>query len=359
MSSNAPYYQSVPTSDQHAFNDFDLATNMLEYGIPASQAPMYPEPSQSSHEYIASNQTNDMDPTEHAQLHDLVEAATSAAAREQSRRNDREEGPFPYPEPSMEPQQPDGAKRTHSMSFGEVDGTGESGQVPGRPKRRKQSGSTKDQTQPLEDRDGATQSTRSDTTHLIDARAIGVHSAAALFRPPSDLSKKYTRPPMSKLFTSLQLTPERFLNLQSAAKRYMLDPEHPERQACVGNRGNGDTGATRLELKKCVHRFLEGGMGEEFFGVNAPSTDEAGMDVRPGTRDAIWPKNAERIVALCTPLLRRMVTNERQRQYAVETRKGGKTDKDGNTPQNEGGPSTDGNPVSSRKAIHGSELTTI
>ncbi|KAL9101978.1 MAG: hypothetical protein Q9187_009178 [Circinaria calcarea] len=35
----------------------------------------------------------------------------------------------------------------------------------------------------------------------------------------------------------------------------------------------------------------------------------------------IWPTHEKEIIAAVTPLLRRMVTNERQRQYAVETRK--------------------------------------
>ncbi|KAL4888190.1 hypothetical protein BDV59DRAFT_147962 [Aspergillus ambiguus] len=151
---------------------------------------------------------------------------------------------------------------------------------------------------------------------LNEARAIGVHSAAALFRQPSS-NKKYTRPPMSKLFASLELSPENFLHLQAAAKSYMLDDKHPERRDCVGQRGKGDTEMVKLRLWNCVRHFLEGeGHGERFFGENVVNE---GM----GPRTYIWPRDQQKIISLVIPLLRRMVTNERQRQYAVETRKGG------------------------------------
>jgi hypothetical protein len=146
-----------------------------------------------------------------------------------------------------------------------------------------------------------------------DARAAGVHSAAALFRRPSSASKKYTRPPMSKLFTSLELSPEDFLHLQAAAKAYMLDPEHPERRDCVGNRGRGDTDMVKLKLFECVKAFLtDEGWGDKCFGENAQGAE---------TRKLKWPQMKNKVISLVTPLLRRMVTNERQRQYAIETRK--------------------------------------
>ncbi|KAG2415637.1 hypothetical protein HFD88_006828 [Aspergillus terreus] len=151
---------------------------------------------------------------------------------------------------------------------------------------------------------------------LNEARAVGVHSAAALFRQPSS-NKKYTRPPMSKLFASLELSPENFLHLQAAAKSYMLDDKHPERRECVGQRGKGDTEMVKLRLWNCVRHFLEvEGHGERFFGENVVNE---GM----GPRTYIWPRDSQKIISLVIPLLRRMVTNERQRQYAVETRKGG------------------------------------
>lgn len=154
---------------------------------------------------------------------------------------------------------------------------------------------------------------------LSEARAVGVHSAAALFRQPSS-NKKYTRPPMSKLFSSLELSPENFLHLQAAAKGYMLNDEYPERRDCVGQRGKGDTEMVKLRLWNCVRNFLEAeGNGERFFGENVVNE---GM----GARTYIWPRDQQKIISLVIPLLRRMVTNERQRQYAIETRKGGATD---------------------------------
>jgi hypothetical protein len=175
---------------------------------------------------------------------------------------------------------------------------------------------------------------------LNDARAAGVHSAAALFRRASEktTTRKYTRPPMSKLFMSLQLSPENFLQLQAQAKSYMLDTTYPERQNCVGNRGKGDTDMVKLRLFNCVRDFLNGGAGEQFFGEDVE---------KPGERDAIeaaralgednalsseerlaWPRDGNKIISLVTPLMRRMVTNERQRMYAIETRKGGSKKKD-------------------------------
>ncbi|XHG02560.1 hypothetical protein AWENTII_005907 [Aspergillus wentii] len=155
---------------------------------------------------------------------------------------------------------------------------------------------------------------------LSEARAIGLHSAAALFRQPSS-NKKHTRPPMSKLFASLELSPENFLHLQAAAKGYMLNDEHPERRDCVGQRGKGDTEMVKLRLWNCVRDFLEAeGNGERFFGENV-------MNEGMGPRTYIWPRDQQKIIALVIPLLRRMVTNERQRQYAIETRKGGPDDR--------------------------------
>ncbi|KAF2031320.1 hypothetical protein EK21DRAFT_63466 [Setomelanomma holmii] len=177
---------------------------------------------------------------------------------------------------------------------------------------------------------------------LSDARAAGVHSAAALFRRTSERSsRKYTRPPMSKLFMSLQLSPENFLQLQAQAKTYMLDTNYPERQNCVGNRGKGDTDMVKLRLFNCVRDFLNAGIGEQFFGANVekPGEREAveaarslGEDQMPNTEERLtWPRDGNKIISLVTPLMRRMVTNERQRMYAIETRKGGskKQDKEG------------------------------
>jgi hypothetical protein len=91
-----------------------------------------------------------------------------------------------------------------------------------------------------------------------------------------------TGPPMSKLFTSLELTPEQFLHLQAAAKTHMLDPNYPERRDCVGNRGRTDTDMVKLKLFGCVKSFLEDeGWGERCFGTNAEGAE---------SRKLKWPQ---------------------------------------------------------------------
>ncbi|KAJ4286303.1 hypothetical protein N0V90_013337 [Kalmusia sp. IMI 367209] len=170
---------------------------------------------------------------------------------------------------------------------------------------------------------------------LYTSTTLGVHSAAALFRRSSEKApRKHTRPPMSKLFMSLQLSPESFLHLQAKAKAYMLDPAHPERQSCVGNRGKSDTDMVKLKLFNCVRDFLADGVGECFFGENVVDKNHTEKDaleaahalgveqVRTDNK-LVWPKDGIQLIGLVTPLLRRMVTNERQRVYAIETRKGG------------------------------------
>ncbi|MCJ1386951.1 hypothetical protein MMC17_010080 [Xylographa soralifera] len=146
-----------------------------------------------------------------------------------------------------------------------------------------------------------------------------LHSASTLFRRPSSTSRKYTRPPMSKLFTSLELSPESFLQLQSAAKNYMLSDAFPDRRETVGQRGRGDSELVKLRLWNCVKDFLEGeGNGQRFFAPDIPGDEGV-------VRTMFWPSHKNNIITAVTPLLRRMVTNERQRQYAVETRKPGPT----------------------------------
>lgn len=168
-----------------------------------------------------------------------------------------------------------------------------------------------------------------------------LHSAAALFRRASDKStRKYTRLSMSKIFMSLQLSPESFLHLQAQAKTYMLDAAHAERQSCVGNRGKCDTDMAKLRLFNCVRDFLNDGAGEQFFGEKALHTRQNEKDVREAAKalgeedemqtegNLMWPRDGNEIIGLVTPLLRRMVTNERQRVYASEMRKGGARSKE-------------------------------
>lgn len=164
----------------------------------------------------------------------------------------------------------------------------------------------------------ATISSSSLQSSSSDAKTAAV-PPAALFRSPSSSSKKYTRPPMSKLYASLELSPENFLRLQASAKGYMLNNAYPDRRDCVGQRGKGDSELVRLKLWNCVRDFLDHeGHGKSFFGVEARG--ENGK-----TRSMIWPNDKNKIIGAVTPLLRRMVTNERQRQYAVETRRDGAT----------------------------------
>ena len=150
---------------------------------------------------------------------------------------------------------------------------------------------------------------------LPGAQVLVSPSASALFRRPSSSNKKYTRPPMHKLYTSLELSPDNFLQLQSAAKNYMLDESHPERKEAVGQRGKGDSELVKLRLWNCVKDFLDReGNGDRFFGPHVPG-DEGQV------RTMFWPSHKNNLISAITPLLRRMVTNERQRQYAVQTRK--------------------------------------
>lgn len=144
------------------------------------------------------------------------------------------------------------------------------------------------------------------------------NSASVLFREPSEKSKKYSRPPLGKVFTSLELAPEAFLRLQHAAKLYMLDDEFPERKDVVGHKKlSNNNDVAKLKLYECVEDFLQqDSIGEQFFGH---SSSEATPDAQP--RTFFWPEDRNKIVKLLMPLLRKMVTNERQRIYAAETRK--------------------------------------
>ena len=159
-----------------------------------------------------------------------------------------------------------------------------------------------------------------DDHQLLEPSAVPISQAAsALFRRPSSANKKSTRPPMSKLFTSLELSPEAFLQLQSAAKNYMLNDAFPERRDTVGQRGKTDSELVKLRLWNCVKDFLENeGNGDLFFGPQVQGDEGR-------ARTMFWPSHKNNIITALTPLLRRIITNERQRQYAVETRKPGAT----------------------------------
>lgn len=89
----------------------------------------------------------------------------------------------------------------------------------------------------------------------------------------------------------------------------MLNTAHPERQACVGNRANGPTNDTKINLYKTVQRFLESDIGERLFSQEHDAGERW-----------VYPRDETALISLLTPLMRRMVTNERQRQYARKTR---------------------------------------
>lgn len=147
-------------------------------------------------------------------------------------------------------------------------------------------------------------------------------SASILFREPSAKSRKHSRPPLGKVFASLELAPENFLRLQTAAKGYMLDESHPERKEVVGQKNNnGDSDLAKLNLWNCVEDFLSiHGYGEKFFG---PGAGEGIPGAPP--RTLFWPQDSHTIIKLMMPLMRKMVTNERQRIYAATTRRQGST----------------------------------
>ncbi|KAH7402637.1 hypothetical protein BKA66DRAFT_5978 [Pyrenochaeta sp. MPI-SDFR-AT-0127] len=345
MAANAPYYQmragqfinaangtnAVPPQFAPEDDEYDLST------AAAAASPLDHLHSSMYNELSARQASADNSFEESHNLAELLEAATTAQAAGQPAGAMNADN-------AVTAQQGKGKrKRVSSSPAAEAAVTYQADEAFGG-KRRRVDVPTDPQ---LQDGDrsiygasGHTNVSRSNESLLSDARAAGVHSAAALFRRSSERSsRKYTRPPMSKLFMSLQLSPENFLHLQAQAKTYMLDSTHPERQNCVGNRGKGDTDMVKLRLFNCVRDFLDDGVGEHFFGEHVE---------KPGEREAIeaaralgeekmsvsearltWPRDGNKIIGLVTPLMRRMVTNERQRQYAIETRKGGTKKKEG------------------------------
>ncbi|PSK43615.1 hypothetical protein B9Z65_7129 [Elsinoe australis] len=285
-------------------------------------------------------------------LHNLVEAATTAASQEHFKQNpgrisSAQEGLNEHPRHSSSGQ---GIKRKRSGIIAHNDKHGKdftADEAPDAPP----------------------------SSHVMDDHHQGSHKASAMFRKPGK-AKKQTRPAISSMYASLQLSPESFLTLQSVAKVYMLDPENPERLDCIGVRGKGDGKGVRLDLARYVREFLEHGAGERFFGVDSDPPGDPGNDFeqvigplddledqqhaggrdelepseaksqhpRPGVggpaprqepqvptkersfdkRGFLWPQDKDKIIKLCMPLLRRIVSNEKQRQYALESRKAGR-----------------------------------
>ncbi|KAF2691872.1 hypothetical protein K458DRAFT_473545 [Lentithecium fluviatile CBS 122367] len=320
----APYYQMRGQLTNIANAQF-AQDDVEQYDLSASVTPPHDAALYTDHQ---SSETPVASLEENHNFVELLEAATTAAARQ-----------------AAQAMNFDGAavsgwgkrKRVSSSPVGETSTSQRQGNVTSGPKRTRTDAPTDPQLHGAEgierNRSEGSSVPPTNESLLNDVhRAAGVHSAAALFRRSSEKTpRKYTRPPMSKLFMSLQLTPENFLHLQAQAKSYMLDPAHPDRQSCVGNRGKGDTDMVKLRLFNCARDFLNNGVGGQFFGENVekPGENDAidaaralGQEKAPGDQ-LLWPRDANKIISLVTPLLRRMVTNERQRMYAIETRKGG------------------------------------
>ncbi|KAH7078283.1 hypothetical protein FB567DRAFT_131779 [Paraphoma chrysanthemicola] len=349
MAANAPYYQMRSgqfITGSNSTNAPQFAAEEDEDDLSAAAVASPNEHHPSFHSEHPMRQTS-ADTTlvtmeENHNLADLLEAATTAAGEAVKTVDDHE---AVASRPAVQGRSK--RKRGSSPPAEDADVTPQSRPAIA-PKRRRVNVPTDPQLQDVDheahgnNEEKETSVSLPNESLISDARAAGVHSAAALFRRTSErTSRKYTRPPMSKLFMSLQLSPENFLQLQAHAKTYMLDTAYPERQNCVGNRGKGDTDMVKLRLFNCVRDFLNDGVGEQFFGENVekPGENEAIDAARALGQDQVlnmeeklsWPRDGNKIISLVTPLMRRMVTNERQRMYAIETRKGGtkKKDKEG------------------------------
>lgn len=346
MSTNAPYYQmrtSQLSTDVHRAseagqsdlpldNDYDLTSVAVTERSTAHQhLPAFTE--NAARRLEASSQSNHVE--ENHNLAELLEAATTAADHNPVAMQHPATVPT-VPHPSQAKRKRDACPQTEANLAIEANTEVDGGS---KPKRRRVDTSSTDPNLQPHDNDTVMHSpaprSSPSPSHdlLVDARAAGVHSAAALFRRTSTNSaRKYTRPPMSKLFMSLNISPENFIALQSQAKIYMLSSGHHERQSCVGNRGKGDTDMVKLRLFNCVRDFLADGVGEQFFGQHVVKPGEkenseaaAALGERNGGGEKlVWPQDGNKIISLVTPLMRRMVTNERQRLYAIDTRKGGK-----------------------------------
>lgn len=154
----------------------------------------------------------------------------------------------------------------------------------------------------------------SNDSQSSDSHHTDSPNTAVLFREVGENARKYSRPPMAIMFQNLELVPENFLKLQNDAKTYMLDPAHTDRRDVIGERRqHGGQDLARIRLFNITEAYLNGGAGERFFGHSA---------ITPGyVRTLFWPENSPEIIRQMMPLLRKLVSNERQRLYAAENRK--------------------------------------
>ncbi|KAI9048897.1 hypothetical protein LZ554_006751 [Drepanopeziza brunnea f. sp. 'monogermtubi'] len=133
---------------------------------------------------------------------------------------------------------------------------------------------------------------------------------------PTKLShrKRYPHAPRSAICASLELTTEAFMLLQAGAKAFMLDPEFPQRRACVGTRGKNETERTGLDLWAVVDEFLD----DERWGERLFSEGSVGEEGE--ARKLTWPKMKMKLRSLVIPVVRLAVSNEKARLYAIKTR---------------------------------------
>lgn len=238
MATNAPYYQvragqlATSTNNSNAAvqssisQDEDhilVSASVTEHPIENQHLPSYPK--HAIYQSGAEKQTSTSE--ENHNLAELLEAATTAAGQASLTMNPDET--------AWAEAVPQGKSKRKIGSDGTTDtpdtsrALAEDQEIPSS-KRRRLDPSPTDPSLQVAHVDTTMRSTATYTSPspprgspLPDARAAGVHSAAALFRRTSSLTaRKYTRPPMSKLFMSLNITPENFIALQALAKAYML-----------------------------------------------------------------------------------------------------------------------------------------
>ncbi|KAG9236687.1 hypothetical protein BJ875DRAFT_482075 [Amylocarpus encephaloides] len=143
-------------------------------------------------------------------------------------------------------------------------------------------------------------------------RFDSLRERVALQRKPRAITKN-GRASVSELFLSLQVSIEQFVNLEGAAKDFMLDENHLERRECVGKTKKANNIAIQQQLIACVECFLlNEGWGEQCWGVFSEGRNQSNI---------LWPADKNEIIALVAPLLKRAVTNERARQHRLEVKR--------------------------------------
>lgn len=131
---------------------------------------------------------------------------------------------------------------------------------------------------------------------IDDARSLGIRSVLPLFRKSTEAAEKSTRKPpycqsktdtntyvgksVAEQLVSMQISAEWYLQIQAAAKEYMLDVRYPERMGAVGFKTRA--GADSSDIFNCCLKFLEQEWGENCWGIMA--------DFYEG-RTLLWPKN--------------------------------------------------------------------